>query len=215
MRRAPRPRHAPRLAAFAALSAVTLASACHPMAGESVDTSTWGTPDTGSAPACSLAFTAQFSADSAPSWDTCIAQESAASFEFASDASPSPRTLELTLIAANAVEDECSVKLRFPSLCGLGTYTVDAARVGMTFELEDCAAADEFARVYVADAGSASVEALSAGTQTGQLSGIALPLFVQGSFDVSAGNVSMTGNFSTTTNVIAGDAGTTGCVDPE
>jgi hypothetical protein len=145
-------------------------------------------------------------------WDGCASAAAEASFEFSASAVPEAAEVELHFIAS----DDCEVSLRLPSLCGLGTYTVEGGRAAVAVVTNGCTGVPaEEQGTFVAARGNITLSGLGAGTATGDLSGLHLPLYVQGSYDIFAeGNVRFVADVQASVEVSAANAGTNGCDPP-
>lgn len=146
-------------------------------------------------------------------WDGCDSAVVTGEFAFADNLPPDTRALEILLSLG---DDGCSISLRSPSVCGLGSYSVDAARFAATITAQSCPNLPSgSSAVYVADSGSVTLSSLSTGIEVGNRSGLPTPLYVEANYDIFAeGGVHFTGSVVVDQDVIADDFGTLACEDP-
>jgi hypothetical protein len=107
--------------------------------------------------------------------DFCQARNITADFEFDPDTPPEVRNARLQLYAATAADVDCYIDISLPSACGPGYYPLDGDGNSVRLVTLDCPGIpNEFEGDYVADFGYVRVDEFSAGTASGDFSGMAL-----------------------------------------
>lgn len=161
---------------------------------------------------CTWQSSATFTGGEA-TWEGCDSAVVTGEFAFADNLPPDTRALELLLTLG---DDGCSISLRSPSVCGLGTYTIDAARFATTITAQSCPNLPSgSSAVYVADSGTVTLDSLSTGIEVGNRSGLLTPLYVEAAYDIFAeGGVHLTGSVVVDQDIAAEDFGALACEDP-
>ncbi len=178
------------------------------------DTDTDTNTDSDTDTPCVADLTLSFPDGTSATLDYCQSYSMDATFEFDPDEPPEIRSPTLIFHAVTDTDFECWVQITEPAACGEGYYRMDGTSGAVILDTHDCSGVgDDYEGEYTSSTGYLRMDTFHAGDEPGNFSGDPLEATMAGYVSVQTSEgIALTGDFSMTTEITAGDAEDADCV---